>query len=70
LGQSGWSGQQQVRGVGTSDGPTLDGNQFSGQVSVPDVGTSAGPAVLAANGSTIMAWKGVRGDSGIWWSTL
>ena len=35
-----------------------------------DVGTSVGPSVAQIDGRTYMTWKGLDGDSGIYWSRL
>jgi hypothetical protein len=44
--------------------------EFSGQSAVPNVGTSVGPTLVDIGGQTFMAWKGVDGDDGIYWSAL
>ena len=40
------------------------------QQNVGGVGTSVGPALANFNGLLYMAWKGIEGDDGIWWSTF
>lgn len=98
----GWTSQNRIEGVGTSnspaitafsyaDVPTNPGNppigvftawkgipgdqglywarKFNAQTNIPDVGTSSGPAMAAQPFQYVyLAWKGVQGDSGIYWS--
>ena len=46
------------------------GSEFSGQLTIPNVGTSEGPGICNFQGFTHMAWKGLDGDNGIYWSQL
>ena len=49
---------------------TLATNGWNAKALIPDVGTSARPALIYFGGYMILAWKGIQGDSGIWWSKM
>ena len=67
-----WKGVDSDNGIYHTTGiPTAEGISWlvGGQM-VPGVGTSVGPALAACNGILTMAWKGIDGDNGIWYTTF
>ncbi len=72
-----WKGANGDQGIwwSTYDGVNTWGTQCNGafqlQCNAGGVGTSDSPALAAIDISSpsYMAWKGVNGDQGIWWST-
>jgi len=91
----GWTEQQRVEGVGTSDRPglamfggrmymawkgipgdstifwsTFDGNGWTPQQSIAGRGTSFGPALAALGNRLYMFWKGIEDDSSVFFAWI
>jgi hypothetical protein len=48
---------------------TNDGTNWSRPEQIPGAGSTERPAIVLFGGAPFMAWKGVQGDQGIYWST-
>jgi hypothetical protein len=90
----GWTGQQQIAGVGSSHRPALaifsgirmawkgvrgdqgiywssfSGGNWAPQERIRGIGTSASPALVTFRDRLYMFWKGVEGDSRVYYSWL
>jgi len=65
------------KGAGGDEGiywSAFDGNSWSAfgapQAKIPSVGTTVGPSLAVYKNKLYAAWKGIKGDDGIYWSAF